>query len=43
MIIGKYLEMTEIDSEMDKIRIWGCWEPLRKVTSLKEGIKQELG
>lgn len=41
MIIGKYL--IEIDSETDKIRILGCWEPLRKVTSLQEGIKEELG
>ena len=34
--------MTEIDWETDKIRILGCWEPLRTVTSLKEWIKEEL-
>ena len=36
VIVGKCLEMTEIDWETDKIRILGSWEPLRTVTSLKE-------
>lgn len=42
VIVGKYLEATEIELETDKISIWGCWVSLRKVTSLKEWLKKKL-
>lgn len=35
MIVGKYLETTGIELETDTIGIWGSWESLGKVTSLK--------
>lgn len=34
--------MPGIELETDKIRISGCWESLRRVTSLKEWIKEKL-
>lgn len=35
VIAGKYLDVTETELETDKVRIWGCCETLRKVTSLR--------